>query len=74
MTFTKLVREDRSTKFEDLNGVPTRFSATGFKITMRRKYLPFLIDYYLPSGLFVIVSWVSRDSRGWVINQSAFWD
>ena len=58
MTFTKLGREDRVTQFEDLNGVQTRFSATGFKITMRRKYLPFLIDYYLPSGLFVVVSWV----------------
>ncbi len=51
---------DRVTSFKDLTSARlTQFSATGVRITLRRKYLPFIIDYYLPSGLFVIVSWVS---------------
>ena len=37
------------------------YSLTGFEMTLRRNSLKYLVNYYLPSGLFVIVSWVSAD-------------
>ena len=51
--------------FESLGGDEESYSAIGVEVTLRRKYLPMIIDYYLPSGLFVIVSWVSR----WVMER-----
>lgn len=35
------------------------YSVTGFQINLHRNTLKYLVNYYLPSGLFVIVSWVS---------------
>lgn len=61
MAFEVLPLLDRTTSFSDLNDWDDEeFSAIGVKVTLRRKYLPFLIDTYLPSGLFVMVSWVMR--------------
>ena len=34
------------------------YSLTGFEMTLRRNSLKYLVNYYLPSGLFVVVSWV----------------
>ena len=34
-------------------------SRSGFKINLRRKVSTFIFNYYIPSGLFVIVSWMS---------------
>ena len=34
------------------------FSLTGFEIRWKRHNMKYFINYYLPSGLFVIVSWV----------------
>jgi hypothetical protein len=34
------------------------YSMTGFELRLKRNILKYLINYYLPSGLFVIVSWV----------------
>ena len=31
----------------------------GFELTLRRKVSHYIITYYLPSGMFVIVSWIS---------------
>ena len=31
----------------------------GFQLTLRRKVSHYIITYYLPSGMFVIVSWIS---------------
>lgn len=59
VSFTVLADPERSTKFKDLNGITEQYSSIGVTITMSRKYLPFLIDYFLPAGLFVLVSWVS---------------
>lgn len=58
VSFTVLADPERSTKFKDLNGITEQYSSIGVTITMSRKYLPFLIDYFLPAGLFVLVSWV----------------
>jgi len=35
------------------------FSQTGFQVDMFRRRTPVLLQVYLPSGLFVIVSWIS---------------
>ena len=32
---------------------------TGFKLTLRRKMGFYIITYYFPTGMFVIVSWIS---------------
>ena len=45
------------TKFEwSFHG---NFSITGFQLILDRKIYNYIINFYLPSGLFVIVSWVS---------------
>merc|ERR1719384_2797815 len=35
------------------------FSVAGFEMRLRRHVSHYLITYYLPSGLFVVVSWIS---------------
>ena len=35
------------------------YSQTGFQVDMARRRTPVLLQVYLPSGLFVIVSWIS---------------
>ena len=35
------------------------YSVAGFKLNMERKMTHYVITYYLPSGLFVVVSWAS---------------
>ena len=39
------------------------YSLTGFEMTLRRNSLKYLVNYYLPSGLFVVVSWVGEDNK-----------
>ena len=36
------------------------FNITGFQLILERKIYNYIINFYLPSGLFVIVSWVSQ--------------
>ena len=35
------------------------YSVTGFELTLRRKMAFYIITYYFPTGMFVIVSWIS---------------
>ena len=35
------------------------YSVAGFELTLRRKVSHYIITCYLPSGMFVIVSWIS---------------
>ena len=35
------------------------YSVAGFKLLLERKVSQYVITYYLPSGLFVVVSWAS---------------
>lgn len=35
------------------------YSVAGFRMVMQRKVSQYVITYYLPSGLFVVVSWAS---------------
>ena len=34
------------------------YTLTGFMLELTRKSFPYIIKFYLPSGLFVMVSWV----------------
>ena len=35
------------------------YSVTGFTLTLHRKMAFYIITYYFPTGMFVIVSWIS---------------
>ena len=35
------------------------YSVTGFKFRLKRRPFQYIVNYYLPSSLFVVVSWVS---------------
>ena len=35
------------------------YSLTGFEMRLERNSFKYIVNYYLPSGLFVVVSWVS---------------
>ena len=50
-----LSAEDSLLVFEGLGN----FSLAGFELVLRRYVSTYIITYYLPSGLFVIVSWIS---------------
>merc|ERR1712079_650783 len=57
---------DYDCKFEGFNANLTypdwwnqTFSTAGFKLTLTRNYSKYIINYYLPSFLFVTVSWIS---------------
>jgi len=40
-------------------GALGNFSLAGFEMTLERHVMSYIITYYLPSGLFVVVSWIS---------------
>ena len=40
--------------------IGSNYSLTGFEIHLTRHVKEYIIDYYLTSGLFVIVSWVRK--------------
>lgn len=35
------------------------YSVAGFRMVLNRKMSFYIVTYYLPSGLFVMVSWIS---------------
>ena len=49
-----LKEEDSLYIFQDIGN----YSLTGFEMSLKRNSLKYLVNYYLPSGLFVFVSWV----------------
>ena len=48
--------EDKFYNWEEGIG---NFSLAGFELRLKRHSLKYFFNYYLPSGLFVVVSWVS---------------
>merc|ERR1711860_379318 len=40
-------------------GALGNFSLAGFEMKLERHFMSYIITYYLPSGLFVVVSWIS---------------
>ena len=55
ITINKLRENDRI--FE--GGSLGNFSLAGFEMILHRHVSHYIINYYLPSGLFVVVSWIS---------------
>jgi hypothetical protein len=49
-----LDEKDKTFKWEGVGN----FSLSGFEMRLERNILKYVIIYYLPSGMFVIVSWV----------------
>ena len=50
--------EDHNQKQENaLLVLAGNYSVAGFELTLHRKVYHYVITYYLPSGMFVIVSW-----------------
>ena len=45
------------------------FTNGGFELIMKRHKLKYIINYYIPSGLFVIVSWVIITSSEWTFTE-----
>ena len=42
-------------------GTGTNYSLDGFEMVFMRHKLQYIIQYYITSGLLVVVSWVSRN-------------
>ena len=55
MDIRKLAPMDSILMFEGLGN----FSLAGFEMVLDRHSSPYIITYYLPSGLLVVVSWIS---------------
>ena len=52
----KSMKEDDSQWFGA--GTGYNYSLAGFEMTFRRHGMKYIVDYYLTSGLFVVISWV----------------
>lgn len=37
----------------------SHFSVTGFTVRLERQMIPFLLQFFLPSSMFVMISWIS---------------
>ena len=46
-------------KKEHFSGQSSKLAYAGFRMTIARKPMSYLLNYYLPSALFVIVSWAT---------------
>ena len=51
------VKEYKS-EFLKADGLKGNWSITGFSVSLSRKRMKFIVDYFMPSGLLVIISWV----------------
>ena len=49
---------DQKDKIYYWEGTGSNYSLAGFELEFRRYKLQYIIQYYIPSGLFVVVSWV----------------
>ena len=49
----------RISYFLKLQNFLGNYSVAGFQLTLTRKMMHYIITCYLPSGMFVVVSWIS---------------
>ena len=54
---------DQKDKIYYWEGTGSNYSIAGFELEFRRYKLQYIIQYYIPSGLFVVVSWVGIIQR-----------
>ena len=59
IAFEELEPERETRLFEAFTGFRMNASYAGFKLRLQRKPLSYIFNHYLPSGLFVAVSWAS---------------
>ncbi len=59
LTISDLPQERKMRPYQHFTGHNLTYSFAGFKLGLRRKATSFILNYYLPSGLFVMVSWTS---------------
>ena len=57
VVINRLSKKDRIYFWE---GTGTNYSIDGFGIVFKRHKLQYIIQYYITSGLLVVVSWVSE--------------
>ncbi len=57
--FTDLEEERKVREYEFFSGISPKLSYGGFCLHLKRISTPYLLNYYLPSALFVCVSWTS---------------
>jgi hypothetical protein len=53
-----LEEKDKSFSWPFVSHHISNYSLTGFELQLQRNIFKYIITYYFPSGLFVIVSWV----------------
>ena len=51
-----LKQKDRIYEWE---GTASNYSVAGFEIVLSRHHLQYIIQYYVPSSLLVLISWVN---------------
>ena len=56
---TKLHAEDTKNELHFCPSFAGNYSVTGFEMVLTRRMSHYMITYYLPSSLFVVVSWTS---------------
>ena len=44
-------------RFEDITG---NWSITGFELKLQRHLMKYILDYYVPCGILVTISWVRK--------------
>ena len=49
------------------------YSTTGFQLVLTRKMSFYVVTYYLPSGLFVVVSWIRSAECRWTWTSITSW-
>ena len=59
LDFTIWVKELPKHK-ETIKHIGGIYQRTGFEIKFKRKFNRYIDDYYLPSGILVVLSWVSK--------------
>jgi len=59
----KIVQVEQDMKNNLVQRISSNFSQAGFKIKFRRNTLRYLTNYYLPSAIFVTVSWVHDERK-----------
>ena len=54
----QLDEEDTFLLWESSKQSMDNYSLTGFKMNLKRQSIKYMVNYFLPSGLFVVASWV----------------
>ncbi len=59
VTFSDIPEGRKMREHEYFSGFKPVVSYAGFQLQLKRKPTPYIFNYYLPSALFVVVSWAS---------------